>query len=654
MIIVNGQEIKKYYGASLVLNGVTLQIQENDRIGLIGCNGSGKSTLLRLISGHDHIDEGMLTIKKDLKIGYLPQIPHEFESMTVYEVLASGFRELMNCKKQLREIELLMASSDAINNPEHMDKMLKNYAVIQDQFELSGGYEIDTMIEQVATGLQINEDYNETLFNTLSGGEKTKVVLASQLVLRPALLLLDEPTNHLDMKGIEWLEQFLNRYEGSVVIVSHDRYFLDSVGTTMIELEDGEAQIYHTNYSGYVKEKEERLLQQFAQYKEEQKRIKQMKESIRRFEEWGRIAGNEKYFKRAASIRKALERMEKTKRPILERKSAQFELSSSDRSGKNVLSFESIAKRFGNRQILKDCSENLYYGEKVVLIGDNGSGKSTLFKVLLGEVAPDVGKVELGARVEIGYLAQQEPQKGTKGTLLQYFQLECELEEGEARNVLASYLFYGADVFKPLSMLSGGEWTRLRLALLVRQKPNVLLLDEPTNHLDVASREALEESLAGYQGTILVISHDRYFINKLVGRVWALADGGITSYPGNFDYYRQKRDERVRQLELRQQSSSSTIKKETSRVKSPERIVKNDDKNNVKNNDKTESIKKWSCEQLELQIAAIEAEIEKVELEMQQLDGLNDGAQLEEIWLQQEKRKLQLESYMQEWMELSS
>ncbi|MBH5318343.1 ABC-F family ATP-binding cassette domain-containing protein [Paenibacillus sp. GSMTC-2017] len=644
MIIVNAQEIKKYYGASLVLNGVTLQIQEKNRIGLIGCNGSGKSTLLKLISGYERVDEGMLTVKKELKIGYLPQIPDEFDTMTVYEVLASGFKDLMGCKKALEDIELQMASSEAIRNPDLMERLLKSYSTLQQRFELGGGYDVDTMIEQVASGLQIDGNYHGTLFRTLSGGEKTKVALASQLVLSPELLLLDEPTNHLDMEGIEWLEQFLIRYEGAVMIVSHDRYFLDAVGTTMIEMEDGEAHVYYTNYSGYVMEKELRLLQQFAQYKEEQKQVKKMKDAIRQYEEWGRISGNEKFFKRAASIRKALERMELTKRPVLERKSAQFELTPLDRSGQRVLSFEVVTKQFGDRHILKGSTANLLYGEKVVLIGNNGSGKSTLFKILLGEIAADSGKVELGARVDIGYLAQQEPMKSNKGTLLKYFQLECELEEGEARNVLASYLFYGADVFKPLSMLSGGEWTRLRLALLVRQKPNVLLLDEPTNHLDIASREALEESLSQYPGTILVISHDRYFINKLAERVWEMEDGKVTSYLGNFDYFKEKRAERISKMDVSQNKSSGAKKRDSNQKDTSVKTVTSESKDKLKRN----------SDQLESQIASLESDIERYQVEMQQVDSLKDGAQLEMLWREQEERKLKLEELLNEWMELSN
>ncbi|WP_028612262.1 ribosomal protection-like ABC-F family protein [Paenibacillus harenae] len=631
MIIVNVQQIKKYHAANLVLDGVTLQLQESEKVGLIGRNGSGKSTLLRLISGHEQIDEGMLTVKKDLTIGYLPQIPAEFEELTVHEVLAYGYRELMVIKREMSDIEQRMSSPEAAADPERMERLLGTYALAQERFERGGGYEMDTAIAQVASGLQIDRRHDERNFGSLSGGEKTRIALASQLVARPALLLLDEPTNHLDLKGIEWLEQFLQRYEGACVIVSHDRYFLDAAAVKMIELEDGEAYTYHTNYSGYMKEKEERLLQQFAQYQEQQKAIKKMKETIRQLEEWGRIGGNEKFFKRAASIRKALERMEAVKRPVLERRTAEFELSPLDRSGRKVIAFEGVKKQYGGRAILNGAEGNLLYGEKVVLLGDNGSGKTTLFKLLLGVIEPDEGKLERGARVEIGYLAQQEPVSDHKLTVLDYFRTEGGLEEGEARSLLAKYLFYGADVFKPLHMLSGGEWSRLRLALLVRRKPNLLLLDEPTNHLDMASREALEEALEDFPGTILAISHDRYFINRLAKRVWELKEGRIAAYLGNYDHFKEKRGEDPSPVSDRRQPEAKAAQSSgTGQARQNER----------------------RREQLEHEIAVLEAELARADGELHRLDRIGDAALLEARWREREEGQSRLDALLESWMEL--
>ncbi|BBH22354.1 ABC transporter ATP-binding protein [Paenibacillus baekrokdamisoli] len=642
MIIINVQQIKKYHAANLVLDGVTLQLQDSEKVGLIGRNGSGKSTLLRLISGHEQVDEGMLTIKKDLQIGYLPQIPAAFEELTVYEVLTYGYRELMVMKQEMSVMEQQMSSSKAASDPDAMEQLLKSYALLQERFEQGGGYEMDTAIDQVAAGLQIDQNNNQRKFASLSGGEKTRIVLASQLVVRPALLLLDEPTNHLDLKGIEWLEQFLQRYDGACVIVSHDRYFLDAVGTKMIELEDGEAHTYLTNYSGYMKEKEERLLQQFAQYQEQQKVMKKMKETIRKLEEWGRIGDNEKFFKRAASMRKALERMEAVKRPVMEQKTADFELSPLDRSGRKVIAFEGVNKQFGDRVILNGAEGSLQYGEKVVLLGDNGSGKTTLFKLLMGVVAPDAGEVVQGARVEIGYLAQQEPVKDNKLTVLDYFRTEGGLEEGEARNILAKYLFYGVDVFKPLQMLSGGEWSRLRLALLVRRKPNLLLLDEPTNHLDMASREALEEALEDFPGTVLAISHDRYFINRLAKRVWELNQGRIAAYLGNYDDFKEKRGERSSIPQFAEKKKTNAA---SDRQQPLERAVESSSM--TRTNERRR-------EQLELDIAVLEAKLAHIDEDLHLWDHTGDTAELEARWLEREEEQSKLDTLLESWMELSN
>ncbi|MBD8500065.1 ribosomal protection-like ABC-F family protein [Paenibacillus arenosi] len=647
MTIVSIQEIKKYHAANLILDGVTFQIKAGEKVGLIGRNGSGKSTLLQLIAGHDHIDEGMLTIKRDLRIGYLPQIPAEFEALTVYDVLAYGCRDLMLTKQEMTKIEQQMSSPEAVANSEMMEQLLNAYATMQEKFERGGGYEMESAIEQVANGMQIKRGSYERDFSTLSGGEKTRVVLASQLVVAPDLLLLDEPTNHLDLKGMEWLEQFIKRYDGACVIVSHDRYFLDAVGTKMIELEDGESQVYHCNYSGYIKEKEERLLQQFAQYKEQQKIIKKMKETIRQLEEWGRVAGDEKFFKRATSIRKALERMEIVKRPILERKAASFNLASLDRSGRQVIVFEGLTKKFEGRTILAQAEGSLLYGEKVVLLGENGSGKTTLFKLLQGMISPDEGQVELGARVEVGYLAQQEPVPDSKMTVLEFFRIESGLEEGEARNVLAKYLFYGADVFKPLQMLSGGEWSRLRIALLVRKKPNLLMLDEPTNHLDIASREALEEALDEFPGTVLAISHDRYFINRLAKRVWEMKAGTVSTYEGNYDDFKVKRAELL--------ALEYTL---ASNHESHEHVMpaQRDNTKKTAADEKSRQVRSHErkLEQLESEIAVLEKNISCVDEEMLQLNQGGDAAQLESLWRKKEELQTNLDGCLERWIELSN
>ncbi|MFF2888702.1 ribosomal protection-like ABC-F family protein [Paenibacillus sp. NPDC057967] len=649
MIIVQVQNVKKYHAANLVLENITLQLKEGGKVALIGRNGSGKSTLLRLIAGHDGADEGTLTIKRGLRIGYLPQIPAEFEQLTVYEVLAFGYRELQVIRGEMAELENAMSSHEAQEQPGKLERLLEAYAKLQEKFEQGGGYEMETNIDQVTAGLQIDRSQDARSFGSLSGGEKTRIVLASQLVVRPDLLLLDEPTNHLDLKGIEWLEQFLNRYEGAYVIVSHDRYFLDAVTTETIEVEDGEAQLYLASYSGYMKEKEARLLQQFAQFQEQQKVIKKMRETIRQLEEWGRIGDNGKFFKRAASIRKALERMEKIKRPVLERKSAEFELTPLDRSARRVLEFSGVCKQYGDRVILNEAEGSLLYGEKVALLGDNGAGKTTLLKLLLGTESPDAGEMAVGSRVDIGYLAQQEAIVNPKQTVLDYFRIEDGLEEGEARNVLAHYLFYGNDVFKPLASLSGGEWSRLRLALLVRRKPNLLLLDEPTNHLDIDSREALEEALEEFTGTILAISHDRYFMNRLAKRIWEMDQGRIVSYLGDYNRYKEKRMERT-MLELSSGDKAGGMA--LSRKPDGPEAQSTAERQSQKLSGQDGRSK--SGEQLESEIADLEQQLKALDSELMERSDSGDTELLAQGWRERESLEAKLSDLMEEWMELSS
>ncbi|MEK3875858.1 ribosomal protection-like ABC-F family protein [Paenibacillus sp. FSL M7-0420] len=557
-MIISCQNIQKYHGAQLVLSDVTFDIRQGEKIGLIGRNGCGKTTLFHLLSGEESPDQGQLSIRRGSVIGLLAQIQEVNESDTVYAVLQRSFAEQLGWQRRLRELEQEMSSSGAGEDEQAWNRLLKEYGTLQEKFEAAGGYELEASIQRVASGLGIGTEQYDRRFSSLSGGEKTKVGLAELLLRRPDILLLDEPTNHLDMEAIEWLEQFLQSYDGTVLAISHDRYFLDAVVKKVIEIEDGEAFTFHTNYSGYQVEKEARLLQQFADYQEQQKKIKQMQESIKRLIEWGNRSNppNPSFHRRAASMQKALDRMVKVKRPILERKSMDLQLQQEDRTGNQVVILDRISKSYGERRLFSAASDILRYGETTALIGGNGAGKSTLLKIILGQETPDSGSCTLASRAVVGYLAQEAVPEEGGHSVLRYFREEAGLEEGEARGQLARFLFYGSDVFKSITNLSGGEWTRLRFAILMHKRPNLLILDEPTNHLDIDSREALEEALEEFPGTVLAVSHDRYFINRCFGKLWHIDGGRFSSFPGNYEYYKEKQAEAARRQEVIQPEPS--------------------------------------------------------------------------------------------------
>ncbi|MFD1909098.1 ribosomal protection-like ABC-F family protein [Paenibacillus rhizoplanae] len=512
------------------------------KIGLIGRNGCGKTTLFHLLSGEERPDQGQLAIRRGSVIGLLAQIQEVNDNETVYAVLQRSFAEQLGWQRRLRELEQEMSASGAGEDEQAWNRLLKEYGTLQEKFEAAGGYELEASIQRVASGLGIGTEQYDRRFSSLSGGEKTKVGLAELLLRRPDILLLDEPTNHLDMEAIEWLEKFLQSYDGTVLAISHDRYFLDAVVKKVIEIEDGEAFTFHTNYSGYQVEKEARLLQQFADYQEQQKKIKQMQESIKRLIEWGNRSNppNPSFHRRAASMQKALDRMVKVKRPILERKSMDLQLQQDDRTGNQVVILDRISKSYGERRLFSAASDILRYGETTALIGGNGAGKSTLLKIILGQETPDSGSCTLASRAVVGYLAQEAVPEEGGHSVLRYFREEAGLEEGEARGQLARFLFYGSDVFKSITNLSGGEWTRLRFAILMHKRPNLLILDEPTNHLDIDSREALEEALEEFPGTVLAVSHDRYFINRCFGKLWHIDGVRFSSFSGNYEYYKEK------------------------------------------------------------------------------------------------------------------
>lgn len=532
------------YGGNTIFEDISIEIKEKEKVGLVGRNGSGKTTLFRLLAGKETPDAGQIHWKKGMKIGYLEQIPEYKPEWMAKDVLKQAFSNLVIIEEKMKQMEQEMAKD---NSPSQLQLLIEEYGKLQEFFTNAGGYEMDAKIEKIVNGLNIQHLVTKK-YGDLSGGERTKIGLAMILLEEPDFLLLDEPTNHLDLMAVEWLGRFLQDYSGTILLISHDRYFLDEVIQKVIDLEDGEVTTYHTNFTNFTKEKEERLLREFQAYEEQQKKIKKMREAIKRLREWANRANppNEGLHKRARNMERAIERMEKLSRPNMNRKKMNFEMESSDRSGKDVIQLRNVSKKFGEQILFQDVQMKISYKDRAAIIGENGTGKSTLLKMILQQIKADEGEIKIGSNVKIGYLSQHTLTEMEGETVIEAFRNEVSVTEGEARHILAQFLFYGYSVFRKTANLSGGERMRLRLAQLMHQEINLLVLDEPTNHLDIDSREVLEDALENFDGTILAVSHDRYFLNKLFRKIYWIESQEIQCYEGNYTYAREKSQERKR------------------------------------------------------------------------------------------------------------
>lgn len=538
MIEIELNKIKKNYGLKNILDGFSLELKTGERVALIGQNGSGKSTILKIIAKQERVDSGTINIRNGAKIGILNQIyENEKEDISVEKFLYKSFEEILKVEKKLNKLETQMSTEvDA----DKLEKIINEYGRMQERFSLMGGYEIQERFNKICSRFYINKELLKQSYNLLSGGEKTRVNLAKLLLTQPEILLLDEPTNHLDIHSLEFLEELILKYKGTVLIVSHDRYFLDKVINKTVLLENGKENIYYGNYSYFLKEDERRTLAQFENYKNQQKQIEKMKESILTLRKFGDLAGNEMFFKRAKNIEKRLEKMEIIDRVDLNKKSLDLKFNIKKRSGNDVLKLENVEKKFDQKVIFKDANLTLNYGEKVALIGKNGSGKSTLIKMILGQDTNFQGELKLGTSIKIGYISQNIIFEDNEKTVLDYFLEGNNLSETEARSKLAKYGFRQENAFKRIGKLSGGEKVRIILMKLIQKDINFLILDEPTNHIDINTREILEEALKEYKGTVLFVSHDRFFINAIANRVLNIEDYKIKSYYGNYDDFTMK------------------------------------------------------------------------------------------------------------------
>ena len=538
-MILACQNIEKAFVAETVIRQASFYIEEHEKAALIGINGAGKSTLLRIITGEMKADAGQVTLARGMTLGYLAQQQDVSGNLSIYETVLEAKQDILDMERKLRQLEKQMKTVSG----EELDALMESYTRLTHAFELANGYACQSEVTGVLKGLGFpEEDFSKPL-STLSGGQKTRVALGRLLLTKPDLLLLDEPTNHLDMDSIAWLETYLSNYEGAVLIVSHDRYFLDKVVTKVIELENGTATVFQGNYTAYSQKKAIIRRAAYNAWLNQQQEIRHQEEVIAKLKSFNR----EKSIKRAESREKMLDKIERIEKPAEVRADMHLHLTPRVQSGNDVLTVRDLAKSFGSNLLFADQNFEIHRGERVAVIGNNGTGKTTLLKILTGLEAADTGSFTLGSRVQIGYYDQEHqvlhPDKTAFEEISDAYPA---MTNTEIRNLLAAFLFTGDDVFKQVKSLSGGEQGRLSLAKLMLSEANFLLLDEPTNHLDITSKEILEEALQEYTGTVLYVSHDRYFINQTATRILDLCNGTFVNYIGNYDYYLEKREELTR------------------------------------------------------------------------------------------------------------
>lgn len=615
--------VKSFELGKNILDGLTFTVNSGERVGILGHNGCGKTTLFRILAGEIGWDEGEVMVAPSKRLGLISQIPVYPDGWTTEDVLRSAHKRLYEISDRLDELGLLMEHDQS-------PALLQEYDRLSDDFRRLGGYDMDTARNRVANGLDIPAAMREQPFDSLSGGEKTRVNLARLILEDTDILLLDEPTNHLDLHATEWLEDYLLHFKGTVLSISHDRWFIDRVAQRCIEIVDGKAEFYSGGYSFYLEERQRRFEEKMRKYEKDQAKIEQLTRAAEQMHLWA-FMGNDKLHKRAFSMEKRIEKLSHTEKPT-EQKKLSVKFRQRDFEGDEVLVMEGLSKSFGEKKLFSGLDLTVTGGERIALIGDNGTGKSTLVKLIMGDETPDAGYVYRGPAVRTAYLPQMVsfsvPERSAYDTML----YDCRCQPQEARDRLAAFGFRGEDVFTPVGTLSGGEKSRLRLCMLMGSDINFLILDEPTNHLDIASREWMEDALSDYEQTLLFVSHDRYFIEKFATRIWALADGRITDFRGGYSEFCQWRD---RQEVFRQNERAAQKKKE------PKAEPK---KKPVQGNDKAIAKAEREIAKLEAKIAALDAEAEA--------NG-SDYQKLMELSAEREGLENELLELYEQWEELN-
>jgi len=637
MIILSCKDIKKSYGIDVILENITFTVQENDKVGIVGVNGAGKSTLFKLIAGSLEKDEGDIFIGKNIRIGYMSQDFGFESSNTIWEEMLTVFTPLVEMEKSIHELEQKISLLETSAADGSSEALLRAYSNLQEEFKRKNGFGYKSRIKGVLKGLGFDaEDYDKPV-SILSGGQKTRVALGKVLLQDFNLLLLDEPTNYLDIQSVEWLEEYLKNNKCATLIISHDRYFLDMVTGRTLEIENRTLQEYNGNYSSYIGQKQQLREMQMKDYAEQQKEIARQEAIIARFRQYNR----EKSIRQAESREKSLERMEKLEKPDTPPKNIGFKFEPGIRSGNDVLAVENLSKAF-EQQLFQDASFEVKRGERVALLGPNGIGKTTLLKIIAGLLKADSGCVRLGTNVIIGYYDQEQESLDYSSTVIDEIWDEYpQLNQSELRTKLAAFLFQGEDVFKEIHKLSGGERSRIALLKLMLSKSNFLLMDEPTNHLDILSKEVLENALCNYTGTVLLVSHDRYFLNKTATKIIELKQDGCIQYNGNYSYYINKKT----RFESQSAEQQAEIYEEVTANKN-EWLKQKEEKSNLRRQQKR-------LETVEAEIAQAEDRIKEITFLMETPEIFSDHVKCQTLHEEQEQLQARLDSLYDEWSELS-